>query len=243
MKIDKVTITGADDTTDIDQLVKWSAEYPFVEWGILVSRSGEGSRRFPRATWFSELAAAAKENEGMKLSCHVCGYWVHQICGGDWAELIAYHPHITACQRVQLNFHAMVHKLKDAFFLSALRETIDHGWQLIMQVDGVNDYLVSRAFDDGINAVPLYDLSGGKGQVPDEWPGQMAGIYSGYAGGLGPDNLKTELERINQVATPNGTIWIDMETKVRDYQDRYLDDVAVESVLAFMAEHSNYLST
>lgn len=49
--LERVTITGADDSTDISQLVELSQEFPFVEWGILVSRRSEGGPRFPSREW------------------------------------------------------------------------------------------------------------------------------------------------------------------------------------------------
>jgi len=38
MKINKITITGADDRTKISDLVQLQKDYPFVEWGILFSK-------------------------------------------------------------------------------------------------------------------------------------------------------------------------------------------------------------
>lgn len=227
MKIDKVTITGADDTTDIQWMREITRDFPFVEWGILVSASSQGSNRFPSPEWMNRLAAHQDE---MQTSIHVCGKWVRQICTGDWSEFIKENGHVAhSAQRVQLNFHAYSHVLDRKFFTSANRASSHHHWQLIFQVDGVNDHLVSNAYDEGINAVPLYDLSGGAGVVPGSWPEQMAGIYSGYAGGLGPENVMHEILKIRQVAS--GDIWIDMETRVRTADDKNLDCDAVESVL------------
>jgi len=49
VKLDRVTITGADDQTSIAQMAEFSDMFSFVEWGILVSRSQEGAARFPSA--------------------------------------------------------------------------------------------------------------------------------------------------------------------------------------------------
>ena len=37
MILDRVTITGADDSIHVEQLAELSQAYPYVEWGILVS--------------------------------------------------------------------------------------------------------------------------------------------------------------------------------------------------------------
>lgn len=229
MKIDKVTITGADESTSIEWMRDVSAEYPFVEWGILVSASQMASSRFPSLEWMGRLA---KVQDGLQTSVHVCGKWVREICDGNWSGFLTEIGTLAGgAQRIQLNFHAIAHTLGDAFLHAAHQAARRTGWQLIFQVDGVNDYLASRAHDDGINAVPLYDQSGGAGEVPGTWPVQMAGIYSGYAGGLGPDNVVAEIQRIEQVACKDSKIWIDMETRVRTDDDSRLDRNAVESVL------------
>ena len=78
MNLKRVTITGADDSTSIPELVNLSKEFPFVEWGILVSKRHEGEFRFPSRHWierFSDVAGRAKLN----VSTHVCGVWVRQM--------------------------------------------------------------------------------------------------------------------------------------------------------------------
>ncbi len=227
MQIEKVTITGADDTTDIQWMREISEQYPFVEWGILVSKRSMGVNRFPSLEWIGRLVEHQSE---MKTAIHVCGKWVRQILSGDWSEFITeIGTAASNAQRVQLNFHAGAYKLGDKFIQSAKRAARDGGWQLIFQVDGVNDDLLLNARNARLDAVPLYDLSGGTGVLPALWPQQVDGIYSGYAGGLGPDNVLAQIARISSVAS--GKIWIDMETNVRTEDDHELDCFAVESVL------------
>ena len=55
-----------------------------------------------------------------------------------------------------------------------------------------------------------------------EWPSPHIDIQSGYAGGLGPDNLLAELRRIEKL-TDFRPIWVDMETKIRSSDDRQFD--------------------
>jgi hypothetical protein len=234
MQIDRVTITGADDSTDIEWMKAMSKEYPIVEWGILVSATGAGSPRFPSMTWLDDLRRLGDKT--MDLSLHVCGRWVRDICAGNWGPLLQSVEHnLFAYRRVQLNFHGYQHLLEAEFFDAARVITEAHLVQLIFQLDGVNDLLRDNVCV-GIDAVPLFDLSGGTGVVPDAWPDQTPGVYSGYAGGLGPDNIHVEIDRIRQVA--NGRIWIDMETKVRTADNQALDPDAVESVLYRVTCHN-----
>jgi hypothetical protein len=47
VKIDKVTITGADNNTPISDLFVLQKQFPFVEWAILLSQSKAGTDRYP----------------------------------------------------------------------------------------------------------------------------------------------------------------------------------------------------
>lgn len=214
MILDRVTMTGADDSVDPDQLVRISKRFPFVEWGILFSGKRQGGPRYPSPEWQRELLKVA--SQGLQLSAHLCGRWVRDlVLKADpswWRE----HDDFTkAFARVQLNFHGEYHKAA-LEFVQTLRE---HPHEYIFQHDGVNDSLISTfTHKDHLKVFPLFDRSGGAGVSPKEWP-RPIWHYSGYAGGLGPDNLEQELARIQEV-TDGHRIWIDMETKIRSDQDR-----------------------
>lgn len=226
--IKKVTITGADDTTDIGALEDLSREFPFVEWGILVSSRQEGSPRFPSRRWIAGFADAVRDRE-INVSMHVCGRWVRQLLLGalDWNEL----PDVVSvCQRVQINTHAEVHQSKTSM-MDNLRRL--QGKQFIFQWDGVNDHLAMAALGWGIDAAALFDTSGGAGVLPTSWPAAVAGIPCGYAGGLGPDNVVAQVAAIETVC--NVPYWIDMERRVRVADDSSLDMTAVRSVLEQIA--------
>lgn len=227
MKIDKVTITGADDSTDIQWMIETQVRFPFVEWGILVSKSQMGSYRFPSMEWLGSLIS---HQDRLQTSVHVCGQWVRRICEGNWSPMLSSIGLVAErSKRVQLNFHAHAHNLGEGFFKGSQIVSHQYGWQLIFQIDGVNDHLLSQARMLRLDAVPLYDLSGGAGVLPTQWPKQSEGVYTGYAGGLGPRNVIEQVEKIKSVA--NGRIWIDMETRVRTEDDSRLDEALVESVL------------
>ncbi len=81
MKIKYVTLTGADDNTKHEELLRVSALYPFVEWGILFSQKKSGlAERYPSWDWVVDLAK--KTNENTNLSAHLCGQWVDDAMSG-----------------------------------------------------------------------------------------------------------------------------------------------------------------
>lgn len=217
MILDRVTITGADDSVSPTDLGAITDEFPFVEWGILFSGSKQGSSpRYPTRKWLEDLGALASQRT-LRLSAHLCGSWVREmVLDGQPTFQKEYQNLWPIWQRLQLNFHGQYHKASGEF-LAALRQGKEKDW--IFQHDGVNDDLILGFMNNPtIRAFPLFDRSGGAGVVPKTWP-KPIWSYQGYAGGLGPENLPHELERIKEVVGPE-RIWIDMETKVRSDDDK-----------------------
>jgi hypothetical protein len=226
MNLDRVTITGADDSVTADQLLEISQRFPFVEWGILYSRSWLGSPRYPSTTWcIANLAPLSLG--GARLSAHLCGHWVRRLvldASFDWCRHFAGTQHVF--DRIQLNFHGRFHE-QHPKFASLLKSD---GRQFILQCDGINDRSVLDAHIHRGVGVPLFDRSGGVGELPTFWPEAWPGVYCGYAGGLGPLNVAEQLTRIASVAGAE-RIWIDMESRVRSADNARLDLGAVVSVL------------
>lgn len=231
MILDRVTVTGADDSVKPDDLVELSRKFPFVEWGILLSRRQEGNARFPTFAWMKDLQFVAKLHH-LNLSGHLCGGWVRDLCQGKDSFCTERQPLSDMFQRVQLNFHAEGHELRSGPFVDALKK-----WgreQYIFQFDDVNNMLMVTAKAAGINAVPLFDLSGGAGVEPDHWP-EPIGMYCGYAGGLHPLKLADQITQIQKIVDlgrlAESRIWIDVETHVRSDQDKKFDLEKVEKFL------------
>lgn len=228
--LQKVTITGADDSVRVQDLVDLSAEFPFVEWGILVSKKQEGSFRFPSRSWTDAFASHASLNR-LNVSTHVCGAWVRQMFIGElnWMDL----PNvIQICQRVQINTHAEPHVSTTGLLRSLGQEPRK---QFIFQWDGVNNHLTFAARAYGYDAVALFDTSGGAGVLPASWPAPANDFMCGYAGGLGPENVVEQTRRVMNVCRK--PFWIDMERRVRTEDDRALDIGKVRDVLKACAEH------
>jgi hypothetical protein len=235
MRLDRVTITGADDSVRPSDLIKLTQEFPFVEWGILASRSQQMSPRYPSHGWIMDLQNA-NNHTPLSLSLHLCGHYVRRLLVGidevpSWMW--------RGFERVQLNFHGERAPYLSAPFAEALKHKRR---QFIFQIDGADGLEYLRGIIDRVNAVPLFDMSGGAGSVPVAWPkaegfktdlSSRAGgavNYFGYAGGLGPHNVLSELKRIAEAADGE-RIWIDMETRVRSSNDRVFDLGLVRSVL------------
>ncbi len=228
LNLDRVTITGADESVDPKALVDLAAEFPFAEWGILVSKNNEGGPRFPGRAWTRQLFDAAPPD--LKFSLHVCGRWVRSLMLGEETFFTDY-PWSHQFPRVQWNFHGWTHDVRLEAVAVMCRRRFP-GQQLIVQMDGTsNETVLMELRAREIDCVPLFDTSGGAGRVPGEWPRPIPGVpYHGYAGGLGPETLPRELDRI-AVAAGDARVWIDMERRVRSADDLQFDLTKVRRCL------------
>lgn len=227
-KLKTITVTGADDSVkDVSSLLKISEKYSKVEWGILLSKNNAGSNRFPSHEWIFNLAYHYHTNPWLlDLSAHICGSWVREIFLEGKAEIFDLLP-MEIFKRVQFNFHGLHHDINKEAALNILKQKFQR-YELIFQFDDVNNELINLCKDSGLNAYPLFDLSGGAGILPDKWP--VANGYSGYAGGLSPGNIVFQLTQIQKVCG-NNMIWVDAETHLRSNNDVIFDLSKVEFFL------------
>lgn len=221
MRLDRVSVTGADNSVSPEDLIHISERFPFVEWAILFSPKKIGDHRFPTRRWVEDLISKTKDKP-LRLAAHLCGKYCRDLAldanptwASDFSNVAKYF------QRVQLNFHGHYHRLHYEFL-----SVLDPNTQYILQHDGANTdsilELVKRK-----NIVALYDTSGGAGKVPKVWIPPIA-EYMGYAGGLSPTNVDEKLKEIQNVYTLNASpshyrIWIDAESRLRSEDDSSLD--------------------
>lgn len=220
MKLDRVTLTGADDSVKAEALLEVSRQFPFVEWGILFGGPTDGSVRFPSIRWVIEELIPMKElanQEGTKfdLCAHLCGKFVmlllqegtHFLDGTFSRSQINTHG-------IPLEWYGNLNEIKDLIKIAQ----DEWGGQFIFQCDGENNEIIKQWVKADLG-VPLFDTSSGAGLLPSDlgevWPAHFGeGKYCGYAGGLGPENVVEQLELIKTKVPENGRVWIDMETKL-----------------------------
>lgn len=185
---DFITFTGADDRTDIAGMRRLSDQYP-IEWGVLFSPSRQGvDPRYPGGEMQSALLWS-----GLRMAAHLCGRYSRDVMSGE-----PFHGPVDLSyfKRVQIN-HVDPRPSKMCAF--------GNGW-------GVRCIAQTRevSFTENTSVDWLFDQSGGRGAEPQAFP-PYPGRLVGYAGGIGPDNVLSVIERI----AATGPYWIDMESKVR----------------------------
>lgn len=204
-----VTVTGADDSVKVADLLAIAEAYPYVEFGILLSESQAGGPRFPSTRWLSELLEC-EDRDHVAISGHICGKWMRGIFAGVWPRHLTGFNDFT---RWQLNTHGQRTQTYVDGLMSIVEGRTMVGEEVIFQFDNVNTHglLACAAADLRVSA--LFDLSHGAGVLPETWPKSLNGIRCGYAGGLSPQNVAEQLGKLEQVTC--GPTWIDAETHLR----------------------------
>ncbi|MEJ6003822.1 hypothetical protein [Paucibacter soli] len=192
MNLSRITLTGADERTDLDGLVDLADRFTEVEIGLLYTVTPEGRPRYPSRDWLSRAASALSG----RCAIHVCGMGARrELIAGDLADLTRHAP------RVQVNGGLQV---EEAEALASLVGT------LMTQHNIANGSLLGV---QARNHAILIDASGGRGTSPDSWVLPATEKQIGFAGGMGADNLFAEYTRISSLARPGS--WSDMEGKLR----------------------------
>lgn len=219
--LNRVTISGADDNTSIEDMTLLTEEFPWVEWGILLHKKLMGEQRYPSESWLEQLSQVS-----LPLSGHFCGQWIRSIVKCEWGFFAEYPQLISTFDRWQLNMSPYYKDLSRADceqFILAF-PYLEKNVQFIFQVQGFES-IAYRAHDFGLNIAMLYDCSGGQGILPEHWLSATNSSHPtrGYAGGLTPGNIQEELQKIGEIV--QGPIWIDVESGVRTDNELDLNKV------------------
>lgn len=225
MRLKYVTFTGVDTRTDINRLISIQEEYPYVEFGVLLSDDWSyNGCRFPDPIICERLAKA----EIKQLSAHLCGKLAIDVAFGQTDRVNAASFNcFDIFDRCQLNLRAagMFETLRRMKLFSNLKEII-----VQMHTPELCSEFLKEPSPTGL--AYLLDASGGAGIDTPIDIITSPGVHIGYAGGMGPENIEKKLRTLLE-AEENNEIWIDMETRVRSVttDGEWFDLDKVESVL------------
>lgn len=206
-----ITLTGVDERTPINDLLRLTETYPSLELGILYTETPEGRNRYPYKEWIENTVLHLRD----RCAIHVCGR--------DALSKVyfAHHGWLFSAGRIQIN-------RPNIEFAKLYDLSIIYGVPIITQWSHKNTHLVDAEVE---GHCLLVDSSGGRGISPEKWERPDTPKPVGFAGGLGLDNLHIELPKIMEVAT--GDWWIDMEGKLR-VDDWFSIEIAEKTVKKFM---------
>lgn len=220
--LNKVTLTGADDNTNIADLIALSCEFPYLEWAILFSYDRMGTQRYPSLKWIESFMESSANK-----AIHFCGLSAQRyILGKPLVSDIG-----ARFSRVQLNFNYEKLPEYSQSWVNLLESKLrartmnPHGGlpNIITQHNVANATILETYQNRSVMwlLAPhfLFDASGGNGQQPAAWPALISDAYCGRAGGLGPKNVKQELDIMLELDEATHMsyrpFWIDMESMLR----------------------------
>lgn len=213
-----LTLTGADEQTDIDCLKTIRAEI-----GFLYTETPEGRNRYPRAGWIAEASS-----EVPRAALHLCGKRArHRLLLGELDRMVA------SVERIQLNGNVPWEDLAVACLMYP-----EHTLIIQDRYDRpeIHSEIGLEAFD---NWAVLHDDSGGRGILPSRWRLPTLRRACGFAGGLNYANLPEQLRSISwllQEQQYTRTWWVDMESSLRTAGDWFCLEEAQRCVEAFERE-------
>lgn len=223
-RLNKITFTGIDKYTDKNDLVKISKEFHVAEFGFLHSVNWrDNGNRHPDPVEMKRLF-----DTGVNYSLHLCGEFAGKALVGDFENLRkSLGKQVDCFTRMQLNI--VGRKPKDKYVLAVPSDNIK---QIIVQVCDVDHMQMfdMLSANSNFNCTPLFDVSGGRGKYEpiSENMFLCEAPYIGIAGGIRPNNCVTVVEDIMRYDFMERPFWIDMETGIRDNQDRFSTDACYE---------------
>ena len=211
MKLKQITFTGLDEKTDVNELKIIQKAFPFVEFGVLMSKNWQtNGNRYPDPEIISRFT-----DQGLNLSAHLCGRIAREAYTGNFTNVIETYPIFTHpdFKRTQLNVAPYENIFETA---ETIEEPINK--EIIIQqrspsIKDTHAFIRFELKNPDANVTMLIDPSGGRG-VDDGLDIIATDHKTGYAGGINANNVEDKLRFLMEMETV-GDFWIDMESGVR----------------------------
>ena len=213
--IKSLTFTGVDQWSIVAELCDIANRaWPLrIEWAVLAGTATGKDPRFP------DLETLVRFRDGAlyantATALHLCGRLARAVAAGDMDETVALG---TGFRRIQVNAEA--HDYEQLAMLG--RRT---GAMVIAQEQ--KGFTAERAPSRRLEY--LDDGSGGRGiSRLDGWTTGWEDARCGYAGGVGPDNIREAMRNATDAGGPRA--WLDMESSIRT--NERLDTAKVDAVI------------
>jgi len=218
MELRYITLSDPRDHNTFDELFDLWAIDPRVEIAVQM-HNGNVDPDTERYNWIKRLVDSVYGCEHKyNLAIHVNNNWCDDICNGKiptalkpFFDASSYYTYRPLVQRIQLN---MPPQTPANFNPQKLKNVIDayNDKEFIIQYKSATINAVEQLHKTGAKFSLLFDESGGNSKSPESW---QAPVYPnehpmGYAGGLNPENITENLDKIAKVAGDN-KIWTDVE--------------------------------
>lgn len=245
MKLKFITFSGANEYTKIDDLLHGFDQTvcEVAEVGIQVSgkKASFGTARYwwlQTLFWRHSIWSSCPN-----FALHLNQDWVEGFCAGkpskelseflNWPLKSGLKPFFG---RVQLNFRIGREKTPDlGRLLASMKKYPDV--RFILPYNDDNAAFIHKLYDTGFKFDCLYDNSHGEGIEANHYaPPAFEDVLQGYAGGIGPDNVISVLNKISQVVPANKEIFIDAEGKLKGKDGHF----SIEKCKAYLQQAMSF---
>lgn len=246
MTLSVITCSGPNEKNQVSEILDFLKAFPAVEIGVQVS-DHKASYGLPRYDWIQALSVEARRRkQSVRAALHINMGWCKQLCDGIVASELADFIGLTdgmehpLFSRLQLNFSTG----KDQYIVdSAKPETVADVMasypdrRFILSHNARTDSFVRKIDTLGMSFDTLYDASFGEGILPDNRPAPAFSTHlQGYAGGLSPENVSNELDKIIRVVPSGRLFFIDAEGKLENEHGAF----CIKRATAFVSNALNW---
>lgn len=222
MKLRYITCSDPREDISVQSILNFASKYPMSELGIQ-AHYGPMSQNHGRNIWFNKIIDLSKDMiTPPNLALHVNYLWCDYMCEGiipeelsKWIYATNIHTGQPVIKRIQLNIGDSTFTFNTPKLANLIK---DHSKQeFIFPYNEHNAPKIEKLKETGAKFSLLFDGSYGAGISPDKWNKPVyEDIPNGYAGGLGPDNVSENLDKINEILPNDYVTWIDAEGRLRD---------------------------
>ncbi|MBR4624105.1 MAG: hypothetical protein IKO56_01045 [Alphaproteobacteria bacterium] len=220
MKLRYITCSDPREHNSIKSIIDL-AHLPHAEVAVQCHPS-KMSKGMPRNVWFNDLLYVVNQGSRISLAIHINQEWANDICAGakipnivlDWIKLEKSHNK-PLIKRIQLNMPKTTAANIDTDGLAKIIHDFPHH-EFIFQYNDNTKSAIEKMHNTGAKFSLLFDASGGNGIAPKAWQKPIYETHPmGYSGGMSPDNVIENLNKINAVVPEHRDIWIDAEGKLK----------------------------
>ena len=214
-----VSFVGVDEHTNLPDLSDNSSfiEEVGIEWSVLFSdsKSIKNYVRYPSYEFCKDFLKVIPQNIHSMRSLHLCGSVINRYLKqeSDVMELCA------NATRIQLNLN--ISNYTEAEYEELAEDIVyvstKYGHHVIMQQNKTKEKFMNVFLGKASRTFSLlHDSSGGFGREINSVVPPNPLYNTGYAGGIGPENVKKIVDLIEENNPLNIKYYIDMESKIRE---------------------------
>ena len=225
MKLQRISCVGANEKLAVGDCVDFLARNPRAELGVGVSKQ-KGGAGTARNKWLGELL---DEHRGGRVPLHVNNDWSVGVANNRYPEELIDFLKTKPASKMQVNLGGCGYTSKDIEvkkFIASVVRADELGSRLILSYNPEFAAIIKNIYESvGDKFDVLYDASFGYGKRADKYESVFPNLVQGYAGGLSPDNIAEQLDKIAS-AQPSGRlvrVFIDAEGGLRSDNKNVID--------------------